>query len=108
MDKVRERGAPLPGNDKENWGNFHTGIWRKREEGGRRKREEGGRRKRRGRKEKEEKRKEKVEIDELTEAEEEPDDDKIISSKLMNEENWVELETTEMRKNVKKKDEEEN
>ena len=32
MDKVRERGAPLPGNDKENWGNRHTGIWRKREE----------------------------------------------------------------------------
>ena len=26
----------------------------------------------------------------------------------MNEENWVEIETTEMRKNVKKKDEEEN
>ena len=45
MDKVRERGAPLPGNDKENWGNHHTGIRRKK----------GGRRKRRGRKEKEEK-----------------------------------------------------
>ena len=51
MDKVRERGAPLPGNDKENWGNCHTLIWRKREEGGRRKRS--------WRKEKEEKRKKK-------------------------------------------------
>ena len=26
MDKVRERGAPLPGNDKENWGNHHIDI----------------------------------------------------------------------------------
>ena len=25
VDKVRERGAPLPGNDKENWGNHHVG-----------------------------------------------------------------------------------
>ena len=40
MDKVRGRGAPLPGNDKENWGNHHMdviGIWKgRREEGGRR------------------------------------------------------------------------
>ena len=31
MDKVREGGAPLPGNDKENWGNHHidvTGVWK--------------------------------------------------------------------------------
>ena len=62
MDKVRERGAPLPGNDKEYWGNYHTGIWRKREE--------GGRKKRRGRKEKEEKRqKEEAEIEEFIEEE---------------------------------------
>ena len=26
MDKVRERGAPLPGNDKENWGNHHFDV----------------------------------------------------------------------------------
>ena len=26
MDKVRERGAPLPGNDKENWGNQHIDV----------------------------------------------------------------------------------
>ena len=45
-----ERGAPLPGNDKENWGNHHTGLWRIRGE-------EGGRRQRIGRKGKEEKRK---------------------------------------------------
>ena len=32
----------------------------------------------------------------------------LNQTKLMNEENWVEIETTEMRKNVKKKDEEEN
>ena len=58
MNKVRERGAPLPGNDKENWGNRHTGIWRK-------KREE----RKRGEK------KEEVEIEELTEEEEEHGDD---------------------------------
>ena len=29
MDKVQERGALLPGNDREYWGNRHTGIWRK-------------------------------------------------------------------------------
>ena len=29
-------------------------------------------------------------------------------AKLMNEEKWVEIKTTEMRKNVKKKDDEEN
>ena len=44
MVKVRERGAPLPGNDKENWGNHHidvTGIWRGRgKEWGRRKQRE--------------------------------------------------------------------
>ena len=32
----------------------------------------------------------------------------LNQAKLMNEENWVEIETTEMRKNVKKKDEKEN
>ena len=32
----------------------------------------------------------------------------LNQAKLMNEENWVETETTEMRKNMKKKDEEEN
>ena len=96
MDKVRERGAPLPGNIKENWGNRHTGIWRKREEGGRRKRRE---RKKRG-----EEKKEDVEIEELTEEEEGHGDDKLISSKAINGENpWVEIETTEMRKRVKKK-----
>ena len=26
VDKVREQGAPLPGNDKENWGNDHIGA----------------------------------------------------------------------------------
>ena len=26
MDKVREQGAPLPGNDKENWGNHHIDV----------------------------------------------------------------------------------
>ena len=26
MDKVRERGATLPGNDKENWGNHHIDV----------------------------------------------------------------------------------
>ena len=31
----------------------------------------------------------------------------INQTKLMNEENWVEIETTEMRKNVKKKGKEE-
>ena len=67
MDEVRERGALLPGNDKENWGNCHTGIWRKREE--------GGRRKRRGRKEKEKRKKrrkdkkEEAEIEEFIEEE---------------------------------------
>ena len=44
MDKVRERGPPLPGNDRENWGNHHidvTEIWRGRgkEEGWRKQRE---------------------------------------------------------------------
>ena len=52
MDKMREQGAPLPGNDKENWGNCLTGMWRKKEE-----REEEEKKKRR--KEKEEKRKKK-------------------------------------------------
>ena len=32
----------------------------------------------------------------------------LYQAKLMNEENWVDIETTEMRKNVNKKDEEEN
>ena len=32
----------------------------------------------------------------------------LNQAKLMNEENWVETEATEMRKNMKKKDEEEN
>ena len=32
----------------------------------------------------------------------------LYQAKLMNEENWIEIETTEMRKNVKKKDEEKN
>ena len=32
----------------------------------------------------------------------------LYKAKLMNEENWVEIGTTEMRKNVKKKDKEEN
>ena len=32
----------------------------------------------------------------------------LYQVKLMKEENWVEIETTEIRKNVKKKDEEEN
>ena len=58
MDKVRERGAPLPGNDEENWGNRHTGIWRKREEEGERKEEEKRKEEERKReKKKEEKRK---------------------------------------------------
>ena len=81
MDKVRERGAPLPGNDKENWGNRHTGIWRKREE--------GGRRRRRGRKEQEEKRKkrrkdkkEEAEIEEFIEEKNgDHGDDKLKLSK---------------------------
>ena len=44
-------------------------------------------------------------MEELTEEEEEHcDDEEHRSSKaIMNEENWVETETTEMRKNVKKK-----
>ena len=80
------------------------GRKKKREEGGRRKRQERGRRKKRWRKEKEEKRKkEEVEIEELTEEEEEYGDDTLnYQAKLMNEENWVKIETTEM-KNVKKK-----
>ena len=73
MDTVRERGAPLLGNDKEDWGNRHTGIWRKREEGGRRKRREN--------KKKEEKKKEEVEIEEFSEEKEEHGDDKLIQSK---------------------------
>ena len=50
MDKVRERGAPLPGNNRKNWGNHHNDvIWRGRgEEGERRKK----RKKRRGKGEK--------------------------------------------------------
>ena len=32
----------------------------------------------------------------------------LYQAKLMNEENWVNIETTEMRKNVKKKDDKEN
>ena len=28
MDKVLEQREPVPGNDKENWGNRHTGIWK--------------------------------------------------------------------------------
>ena len=32
----------------------------------------------------------------------------LNQAKLMNKENWVETETTEMKKNMKKKDEEEN
>ena len=31
-DKVRERGAPSPGNDKENWGNHHIDVFRYEEE----------------------------------------------------------------------------
>ena len=70
MDKVRERGAPLPGNDKENWGNRHTGIWRKKR----------GRKKEKRKKRKTgEKKKEEVEIEELTE--EEHGDGKLTSNK---------------------------
>ena len=70
MDKVREQGAPLPGNDKENWGNRHTGIWRKK------KREEEEKEE-----EEKKKRKKEVEIEELTEEEEEHGDVKLKSSK---------------------------
>ena len=71
MDKVRKRGAPLPGNDKENWGN--TGIWRKK------KREEEERKEEE--KKKRRKEQEQVEIEELTEEEEEHGDGKLKSSK---------------------------
>ena len=30
MDKIRERGAPLPGNDNENWGNHDIDVLGKR------------------------------------------------------------------------------
>ena len=104
MDKVQERGAPLPGNDKENWGNRHTGICRKREE--------GGRRKRRRRKEKRgERKKEEVEIEEFSEEEEEQDDAKLIQSKANEWEklgwNWNNRNEEEC-EDVKKKDKEEN
>ena len=103
MDKVRERGALLPGNDKKNLGNRHTGKWRKREEGGRRKRRE--------RKEKEEERKKRQKLRPLQRKRKSMVNLVMINlnqAKRMNEENWIETETTEMRKNVKKKDEEEN
>ena len=51
MDKVREWGAPLPGNDKENWGNHHTRIWRKKKKEEEEREEEE---KKRGEKKKEE------------------------------------------------------
>ena len=76
------------------------------------KKERRGRKKkkRRGRKKKEEKRKKKeeVEIDELTGKRKRKSMVMINlhQVKLMNEENWVEIETTEIRKNVKKEDEE--
>ena len=101
MDKMRERGAPLPGNDKENWGNRHTGIWRKREEG----EEEEEKKKRRKEK------REEVEIEEFSEEEEGHGDDKLIQSKA-NE--WGKLgwnwnnRNEEECEDVKKKDEEEN
>ena len=65
MDKVRERGAPLPGNDKENLGNCHTGIWRKEKKEKRKKRKRWGK-------------KEEVEIEEFSEEKEEHSDDKLI------------------------------
>ena len=106
MDKVRERGAPLPGNDKENWGNRHNEIWRKIEE--------GGRRKRRGRKEKEEKRKKRRKEKRICrnwgtcrgrgrEGHGDHGDDKLKSSKA-NE--WGKLGWNWMRKNMKKKEDE--
>ena len=85
MDKVRERGAPLPGNDKENWGNPHIGIWRKKGRGRKKKEKRKKRkrrnkkrkgRKRRGERKRGEKKKEEVEIEKLTEEEEEHGDDK--------------------------------
>ena len=78
MDKVRERGAPLPGNDKENWGNGYTGIWKGRKKKEKRKKRKGGEEKW-GEKEKEE-----IENEELTEEEEEHGDhgvDKLKSSR---------------------------
>ena len=96
MDKVRERGAPLPGNDKENWGNRHNGIWRKREEGRKKKRR------------KEQKKKNKYRLRNLQRKRKSILMINLYQATLMNEENWIEIETTEMRKNVKKKDEEEN
>ena len=73
MDKVREQGAPLPGNDKENWGNLHTGIWRKREE------EE----KKKENKERRKWKKKRQKLKNFTEEEEHGDhgDDKLKSSK---------------------------
>ena len=59
MDKVRERGASLPGNVKVNWGNRHTGIWRKKEEEEREEEEKKKRRKEKRKKKKEKRKKEK-------------------------------------------------
>ena len=56
MDNVQKRGAPLPGNTKENWGNRITVIWRKRENM-KREEEEREEEEQKNRKEKEEKRK---------------------------------------------------
>ena len=91
MDKVRERGAPLPGNDKENWGNRHTGIWRKNK----------WKKRKRG-----EKKTEEVEIEELTE--EEHGDGKLTSNKASE---WGKLGGNWNNRNEEKreeKDEEEN
>ena len=64
--------------------------------------------KRRGRKKKEErkerergeKKREDIEIEELTEEEKEHMMFNLYQAKLMNGENWVEIERTEMRKNI--------
>ena len=67
MDKVREQGALLPGNDKENWGNHHIDVLGYKEE--EEKREKGEKRGRKGG-EKRKKRKE----GEIKEEEEDSDD----------------------------------
>ena len=54
-----------------------------------------------------EEKKEEVEIEELTKRKNMAMIN-LYKAKLMNEENWVEIGTTEMRMNVKKKDKEEN
>ena len=103
MDKVREREVPLPGNDKEDWGN-HWDMKKKR-------RGEEKREKKKGEKKKEEKRKKKRQkLRNLQRKRKSMVMINLNQAKLVNEEKWIEIEQQKWgrmwRKKTKKKTEE--